>query len=224
MNKKYQKVIIFQYGKVASSTIMTSQDGMGCQTIQDKYDKYLIKTHNHEVAKDILSKHKNVLIINIVRLPITRNISAFYQNIDRYAPDYNNITMDNLIKIYDKAYSIKHTTDWMNSFFNMFNINIDNFNFDTKNKYNIFSRKGNDILLLRYEDIKYTFSKILPKYGIKVSGKCNASESKPYSISIRNFLKNYKITKNEKQKIINNTILNKYYTKNEIQQHIKKFE
>lgn len=43
--------------------------------------------------------------------------------------------------------------------------------------------------------LSLTFSKILPKYGIKVSGKCNASESKPYSISIKNFLKQYKITK-----------------------------
>ena len=36
------------------------------------YNSFLIQTHKHEVAIDILNKYESVLVINLVRLPIDR--------------------------------------------------------------------------------------------------------------------------------------------------------
>ena len=220
---QYDKILVYQYGKVGSTSIRKS--GL-CNkyysTIQKTYKEQMISTHSHEVAKDILSKYKNVLVINIVRLPIDRNISGFFQNINKYTSDYNELHIDDLIKMYDELYN-PNTDNWMVNFFKGFNIDIDKFKFDKINKYNKLTYNSNDILLFRFEDLEYITSNILPKYNIFVNNKKNVGSSKSYNEVYENFKKIYKISDLEKERILNSKITNIYYSKEEIQEQIKKY-
>tara|TARA_B100000886_G_scaffold335264_1_gene292064 strand:+ start:644 stop:1318 length:675 start_codon:yes stop_codon:yes gene_type:complete len=221
---KYQKILILQYGKVGSTSIRRSDsDSKYCPIIQETYKEKLIQTHSHMVAKDVLSKYENILVINILRLPIDRNISSFFHNIKRQCENYNQLSTNELIQKYDQIYSVKATDNWMSDFFKMFNIDIDNFKFDRINKYNKLRFDSNDILLFRFEDLEYITSNILPKYNIFVNKKENEGSKKWYYELYKIFKETYKINDFEKEKILNSKITNIYYSKEEILEHIKKY-
>jgi len=221
---KYEKILIFQYGKVGSTSIRKSDSNSKyCPIIQKTYDKKFIQTHSHIVAKDVLSKYKNILVINIVRLPIDRNISAFCENIKSQCKNYNQLSINEIIQKYDQLYTVKETDNWMSGFFKIFNIDIDNFKFDKINKYNKLRFNGNDILLFRFEDLEYITSDIFPKYNIFVNKKINESSKKFYAKLYKTLKETYRINDFEKEKIINSKITNIYYSKEEILEHIKKY-
>ena len=223
---KYEKILIFQYGKVGSTSIRQSDSSSKyCPKIQETYKEKFIQTHSHIVAKDILSKYKNILVINIVRLPIERNISAFFENLKKACSNHNELSIYEIIQKYDQNpwYTLGKIDNWMSSFFKIFNIDINKFKFDRINKYNKLKFNGNDILLFRFEDLKYITSNILPKYNIFVNKKRNVSSGKPYGKLYETFKETYKIHDSEKEKIINSKITNIYYSKEEILEHIKKY-
>jgi len=228
---KYEKILIYQYGKVGSTSIRRSDSNSKyCPIIQETYEEKFIQTHSHMVAKDVLSKYKNILVINIVRLPIDRNISAFFENIKSLCENYNQLSINEIIQKYrsptwkgSQLHTIKSTDNWMFDFFKIFNIDIDNFKFDKINKYNKLRFNSNDILLFRFEDLEYITSNILPKYNIFVNKKENVSSKKFYHELYKTFKETYKIHDFEKEKIINSKITNIYYSKEEILEHIKKY-
>lgn len=175
------------------------------------------------VAEDVLRKHKNILVINIVRLPIDRDISAFFENIKIHCENYKELSINEIIQKYELLYSVEKTDYWMSIFFKIFNIDIDNFKFDRINKYNKLRFDGNDILLFRFEDLEYIISSILPKYDIFVKKKINVGSEKHYAELYKTFKEIYKVNNFEKEKIINSKLTNKYYSKEEIINHINKY-
>jgi len=225
-SREYEKILIFQYGKVGSTSFRASYSNSGYYPdIQETYKEKLIQTHSHKVAKDILSKYNNILIINLVRLPIDHNISAFFQNIDTLCENYNLLSINEIIQKYCELKSswIDVTDAWMSEFFELLNIDINNFKFDKINKYNKLRYNSNDILLLRFEDFEYITSNILPKYNIHIKGKINVSSEKDTSELYKTFKKTYKINDFEKEKVINSKFTNIYYSKEEIAKHIEKY-
>jgi len=223
---KYEKILIIQYGKVGSTSIrLSDSNSKYCPNIQKTYEEKFIQTHSHIVAKDVLSKYKNILVINIVRLPIDRNISAFFENIKIHCENYNQLSINEIIQKYDQnqLYTLERTDNWMCRFFKIFNIDIDKFKFDRINKYNKLRFNDNDILLFRFEDLEYITSNILPKYNIFVNKKENVSSKKFYDELYKILKETYKINDFEKEKIINSKITNIYYSKEEILEHIKKY-
>lgn len=222
--KKFKKILVFQYGKVGSTSIRCSSNGKYYANLEDKYDEYILQTHKHEVAKDILSKYKDILIINIVRLPIDRNISAFYENIIKLCPNFYKLSINNIIKAYEKNFTVNKTDKWMKDFFELFNIDIDKFVFDKNKKYCELKSNNNNILFFRFEDFEYISSNILPEYNIFVKKKINISSKKFYGKLYDYHKKIYKINNVEKKNIINSKITNIFYSKEEIMNQIKKYE
>ena len=229
----YEKVLVWQYGKVGSTSLRVSRnDGGFYEKEKDNYTDFIIQTHNHNVARDVMKKHKNILIINIVRLPINRNISAFYENIDMACPNFKELSINEIIKKYEEYViqgtigwfaSVKESDIWMKIFFEILKINIDKFKFDRDAKYTELFHNSNKILFYRFEDLGYINLKILPKYGIFVNKKINDSSKKIYA-NLYNKHKNlYKVSDSEKNNIIDSKIINIYYSKKEIIEHISNY-
>lgn len=228
--EKYDKVLIYQYGKVGSSSLREAVSKSNKQytrkyypTIQEKYNEKILQVHCHEVAKDILSKYKNVLVINIVRLPIDRNISGFFQTIDRTCKDFSQRPISEIINIYDRKHSVKSTSNWMINFYKVMNIDIDKFKFDITSKYNKLRINDVDILSFKFEDLEYVISNILPDYDLIIKKKKNEGSKKSYNEIYKNFKESYKVNQVEKENILNCKITNIYYSKEEILKHINKY-
>ena len=57
----YNKIIIWQYGKVGSTSLRcSSSNSMFCYKLMDKYNSKIIQIHSHHIGLDILKKHKNI--------------------------------------------------------------------------------------------------------------------------------------------------------------------
>ena len=229
--KRYDKILIYQYGKVGSTSLRFNNSGKYYPNIKEEYNSHIIQTHSHDVAKDVINKYKNILIINIVRFRIDRELSAFYQNIHRYCPNYKELSYDKIFDIYNNLHNDEYknkeflTDKWMYNLFNNLNIDIKKFNFDIDKKHTIIKlSNNNDILFYRLEDFDYIKSNILPKFSITCETKKNVGFSKPYSEIYKIHKKKYKISDIEKELILNSEIFNIFYTKEELLDYIKKYE
>ncbi len=226
MENIYNKVLLYQYGKVGSTSLKESNFGMYYEKIQVAYPCNMIQVHKHNIARDIISKQhgKKNLVINIQRLPIDRNISWFYQWIDNEHPTWKGKTTDKLIEIYNENHSVRDLDRWMEVFCRTLKLDL-NFTFDKTRKYTIIETEKNTILFFKYEDYDYVCKYLLkPQYGINCNKTLNvSSEKKRSGESFVEFKKTYKITHAEKEYIRNSFFYNKFYTKEQIEEHIKKY-
>ena len=225
--KEYSKIMVYTYGKVGSTSIRVHNDnGRYYGRIRDEYPEFILQIERHNVAKDIITKYQNVLVINIVRLPIDRNISAFWQFTKFKHPFYLNKPIEKLNNIFKNTrLNIKNNDEWMNKFFENLNVNIDNLTFDSVNKYNLVNlENNNDLLMFRFEDWSYIKDNILPKFKVLVSKNANVTSNKKCADKYKEHKEFYKVTETEKENIKNSKILKFYYTEDEINAHISKYE
>ena len=131
--KKYSKILVYQYGKVGSTALRTQNgDGKYYPDVANEYKEFVIQTHNHQVAKDVLEKYENILIVNVVRLPINWALSSYWENIHRKIPNYLEMSLAGILDIVPfYANSLSYLDNWMNMFFNTINIECESFLFDT---------------------------------------------------------------------------------------------
>ena len=223
--ENFDKILIYQYGKVGSSSIRFNCNGIYIGKRKGYYPERVIQTHSHEVAKDILLKHKNILIINIVRLPVERNLSAFWERHKFNVPYYRNKSIYSINHLFNNMskHKILSCDDWMVNFFKTIDIDPDRFGFDKSKKSKLICKGPNKFLFFRFEDWDYIEKNVLPNYGINIKKKINISSKKEYSDYYLLHKKIYKLNESEISNIRNSVFLNKFYTSKTIEEHIKKW-
>ena len=221
----YDKIILYQYGKVGSMTLWKSNNGEHYYNKKDEYPEKFIHVHSHEVAKDILAKYedKKLLIINIVRLPIDRKLSGFFQGIQRTLRGWDTISMDLLIKFANTYSKVSELERWMTYYFQINDIDM-NMQFDIENKHTIIKKNNKTFLFFRYEDYQHICQTILyPKYGILYNNTTNIDDNKASGLRYKEIKEAYKVSKAEEKYINNAFFVNKFYTKDEINQQVNKY-
>lgn len=221
---KFNKILLYQYGKVGSTSISYSCNGKHYSEICVDYPEYLIHTHSHDVGKDILKKYKNILVINIVRFIIDYNLSSFWENIHFIIPNYKEKSIEELNYKFKEIHNINYTDNWIKLFFEVIDINFDNFNFDKNNKYVILNKNENTYLFYRYEDYNYINENIFPLFNIKIETQKNNSFEKEYSKFYKNHKEFYKIDNEEEIKIKDNLYINKFYSNKHLNELITKYK
>jgi hypothetical protein len=234
----YDNIIIYQFGKVGSSTLYRTFS---------QYNKNTI--HTHFFHKNML-KNKT-LVLNVTRNLFDRNISAFFQNIytkpkkEAYItpPDgkhimegcflytekreindlinfFRNVNIKKLLKI-----RYKH---WYSYFNQQLNINIFKDNFDFKKKYSIYNSECNSkkitTIILRFEDINEwaTIFDTIFVNKIQILTSNLTSQKNIYQL-YKKFSLEYKYTEEEINLIKNIDFMKKFYTDEEINKFIKKY-
>ena len=109
----YVNVDIFVYcgGKCGSSTLEATFIKHGFKTIRvhginDWVERYPKGPGIMSIIKEN-SKRRKIYIIDAYRTPIERQISAFFQNIERYVPTYEQLSITGLINIFDRQFLSK---------------------------------------------------------------------------------------------------------------------
>ena len=212
-----QKVIIYQMGKVASSSIKSSLTGLNkidityTHNLNSSYTEELndIKeekgweiTVSPESVRKIWSEikdEKQLKVITLVREPVGRNISAYFQNLGVIFGQkdvHNQLTYDELFDGFVQKYPHSIPIAWFDKEFKQtLGIDVYKYEFPKKEGALIIKEGKYHVLIIRSDindALKQQYiEKLLSTKGIVLKQE-NLSAGKPYKDVYKNFIDNVK--------------------------------
>ncbi len=259
IRKPLPPVIVYQMGKVGSTAII---DGLHESSpsmpifhvhflVQSRIDdahrhlRTLTKKFNANtwclyeskfVRKYIMSiKNKQKLkIITLFRDPIARNISSFFYNIHKYAPEFNTFDIEDpsiikkLRELYlnsftEHEYSIQWFSDELEA---TFGINVFESQFNTKKGYMITNNTNVEVLVIKLEKLKDCASNAVEEFlGVRnfTLRKANTSEEQPYNELYKKFLREVRLPASYINEIYESQLMRHFYSTEEIDHFRKKW-
>lgn len=177
--------LIFQMGKVASKSIENSinKSKKKClhlhsfkkSIVRELFNEYQSKNYYCNNIKDLellikkqiilrlLKINKNINIITLVREPISRNLSFYFQDFqiplmeiskNRDTTSAEKINIENFINDFHKNFNHEHGVNWFdNHFKKSFGIDIYKYPFNKEEGYQIIEKKNLNILVLKLEKL-----------------------------------------------------------------------
>jgi hypothetical protein len=248
--RKGEPIIIFQMGRVGSTTIMMS-------LAQLKPRRPIFHVHflsaqaldkTSETLKRFCGKHydanawclleseflrrrllekwstRRCKVISFAREPISRNISSFFYNVEKYIPNYYkacSITTEELTHIYLEQF-IEHDLplNWFDQEMKpYFGMNVYACEFPTKAGYKIYVGKSADLLVMRVEDLNKCSGAAFKEFlGIKdfALRTENASAELRYSEGYRDFMREIKLPESYIERMYRSKYMRHFYEKEEI--------
>jgi len=219
--------IVFCSGKTGGSTLTKTirNNNMSCIHLHNFNCNGLSDNMDFDISKEniinIINNSKKIYIIDSYRLPIERKISSFFQNLEFFVPNYQNISVEELINIFNTNY-INTIEDYHSINLIMDEYNIERFKqFNFKERYNI--KEHNNIVFIKilFKDIN-EWSTILSNIFKKniIVEKENINNNELY----KNFKLKYKVPKTYIDNILKNDKEFKIYnTENEQELYIQKW-
>jgi len=258
-------LIIYQMGKVGSSSIKRSINDLALDmniyhvhALTDDRIKELEKVyrkaskvygnaviHNHLVEsaflRNLLDKgeiNRRLKLITLVRDPVARNFSSFFQSFKQFFPEMalkyedGSLKMEDdietLIQLFIEKFDHEMPLRWFDSYLKpVFEIDVYASKFPTTKGYDIYSGGMADLLLLRLEDLDrcapVAFNDFL---GIDnfVLKSANIAEEKYYQRAYRAFRKSIILPQSYIDKMYTSKFAKHFYTLNEIEQFKRKWQ
>ena len=187
----------------------------------DYYD--LTKLSIFDIINYNANKHK-LYIIDSYRNPIERKISSFFQNIDRFSPNYKTQSISEIVYIFNKHFYDLEIYDSIDEVLNHYHLPLFK-TFDFDNKYNMIEKDNIVFIKLRFNDID-NWSSILStifQQNITIYSD-NLSIYKDIVNLYDDFKQTYKIPKQYLQFILEKDNFKIYNTIEEQQKYIKYWE
>jgi len=235
-------ILIYQMGKVGSAAIRDSLTKHGIENYQVHYlqENTVTKLKNrhveigmkippHLLRSEIILEQKlldtsGFKIISLLRDPVARNLSAFFQNIDSFFPNgsYKQKTSEELIDTFMKKYSHNVSINWFESEFKQtLGLDICDFDIDTSAGVYFFEKNGIDILLMKVESKDENKTAALIKFLDYDDDfellKTNVGEDKSYAEQYKEFKKMIKIPTEYLDKMYNSRLITSFYSENDIE-------
>lgn len=179
-------------------------------------------------------------IVALVRDPIARNISAFFQTFHLYFPEKvyypkdtaewtTDLNVDDFISIFINQYD-KHDLplNWFDeNILSNFGIDVFSTEFDVSKGYHIYQAEKIDLLILRTEDINLRAEKAFKEFlnldQFSLSSE-NESREKHYARTYYSFIENISLPETYIDRMYNSKFMRKFYSRNEIIQLRQKWE
>jgi len=260
-NDNYPPIIIYQMGKVGSSSIHHALKSIGIKnplfhshSLSDKGIKNSLEYFEKAEGENsgVLStldfnwalKEKikcnsdvQVKIITLVREPIARNISDFFQNITVIGDSVLNVKgeldINAAIKWLNEYFQkYDHETAWDSTWYDMeikelFGVDIYNESFDKVSGVGRICRGNVDILLLRLEDLKNNYEYIFSEFlGIKEKVTMhyrNIAANKPTSSKYNEVLDRFRLPRSVCEYMYEDRHIKHFYTESMMQDFIDKW-
>ncbi len=229
-------ILIYQMGKVGSAAIRDSLTANGIENYQVHYLQnetvQKLKTRHLElgmkipphilrseliIGQGLLSKG-DFKIVSLIRDPVARNLSAFFQNIELYYPNgsYKGKSSEELIETFMTKYSHNISINWFdNEFKNTLGIDICDGEFDKSLGNFSFEKSGVKILLLKVESDDLDKTCALKKFlGLGDDFellKTNIGDDKYYAEQYKAFKNRIKIPEEYLDKMYNSRLITSFY-------------
>lgn len=211
-------ILIMCSGKCGSTTLYQTFNKLGykCLKIHSQRD-YINQFKEDKLFETINNscKNKKLIIIDSYRTPIERKISSFFQNIHTTIPNYKELSINQLINIFNNEYLYKiEEYHSINDVLNHYNLPLFK-SFNHKRKYNKLLKNNKIFIKLLYKDIKdwNIILKKIFKEDINTINN-NLSNKKDYYSIYNEFKQKYTVPKKylndliikDKEFIIYNTV------------------
>ena len=177
---------------------------------------------------DILNescKNKDIYIIDSYRTPIERKISSFFQNISLDIPNYESLSVEEIIDVFNRHF-ITYSEEYHPINEPLLHYDIPLFTkFDFEKKYNIVKKDNKIFIKILFKDIK-EWDKILSEIFGKeiIIYPLNLTENKDVYELYQKFKSLYKVPKTYIDNVLmNDTEFKIYNTKEEQEEYIKKW-
>lgn len=251
-------LIVYQMGNVGSRTVVDSLEslklGLPIYHVHQLTDDGLdyLKRKNHSRNRAHMSKNywasyyfseqirKNQQtepwqVISMVRDPIARNISAFFQAIDIWHPifaaglrsGHENEVFDNIVGIFLANYPHEKPLTWFqNDMLPVFGLDVFETDFDTSNGYSIYEHEKIRLLLIRLEDLNDCASDAIadylhiPKFSLR---RVNSTSSKYSGSLYKDFVDQISLPSSYIEQMYNSQYMRHFYTQEEINMFTRKW-
>lgn len=153
------RILVYQMGKVGSISIQASLRRLGFKT---GHAHYLWMTHRGEyntskpgLVKEILKRDRQWNVVSLVREPVSRNISAFFQKIELYYPEYRAYEYKpDVVNAFLNNYDHFWPLVWYDlEMFPLFQLDIYEHEFEHTKGYTVYRNANVNLLILRLEDM-----------------------------------------------------------------------
>ena len=264
--KKFKNsVIIYQMGKVGSSTIMNSLNNLSIDNIQIhsfenytdpmypcknkkrnwkqyninfsplKLNKQIRSFFTIKIYRQLLDYYrkkgsKKIKIITLVREPVGREISRFFQNIEAITY-YNRYILKgekgkNLQEMYLKYNNKYSTVNYFDEeFFKFTGIDVYNYPFDKEKGFSLIEKDNISLLILKLEklnDLTPILKSFIGNEKFELE-KSNETSNKWHYILYKDFIKNYYPEKEHLDYIYSSKYIKHFYTGDEVEKFRKKW-
>lgn len=182
---------------------------------------HLIVSKN--LRKKLTAYTGKLFIITIIREPISREISSFFQNTDQYKDVLENKNLEIDAKMAQKILHKKfeadicqNLKDWFDlEIKNNFGIDVFDKNFDCQKNYVISQNKNFNHLLLKMEDLDVVFPEASKEFlglnfPLKLQ-KANVGDKKHYASTYKKIRKSIKLDDEVISQIINSKFFQHFY-------------
>lgn len=217
-------VLVYQPGKVASSTVYNSikrynRNALHCHILAEICD-------NEDDLYRLLDK-KGGKIICLVRDPVARRISEMWQNIknvERYAIDAD---FGEIEKYYFDGSFENFEFDWFDhEMKKAFHLDVFEYPFNQNKGYSIIKQGGIELLLMKMEkldSLENVIGNFLGIEGFQLYSK-NVGREKEYRFAIKEYKKNFILSKKRLTDIYrNNNRMRHFYSEQECDELYKKW-
>ncbi|OEF99782.1 hypothetical protein BHF71_00985 [Vulcanibacillus modesticaldus] len=243
-------IIIYQMGKVGSTSIEESIKNYSKNVIhihslysQNAYDhfknyqsiKFYVSLKERirykifaYLKRYILRRNKRIKIITLVREPISRNISMFFQDIhipifeiakffdNRYEENVNN---EMIYKMYIDKFNHEYGVDWFDKELKRaFNIDIYDYNFDKEKGFSIIKKDNINLLVIKMEklnELEKQIGDFLEIEDFKLKN-VNISSKKWYADLYKDFKKKFSPSEEYIDTLYNSRYMKHFYSEEEI--------
>jgi len=172
------------------------------------------------------NQHKRIKIITLVREPVSRAISDFFQNSKNKKFDLDQMGKNNIIETI-KNQGFDFPDLWLQQeFLNFTGFNIFKNKFDKNKGFEIYNTEKFDILFIKLEKLSKIYKQALQEFlhlSVDEIIATNATEQKKEAELINKIKTHFALTQNELDKIYATDYVKKFYTKQEIENFAKKW-
>ncbi|ACK64155.1 conserved hypothetical protein [Rippkaea orientalis PCC 8801] len=241
-------ILVHQMGKVGSSSIYKGLKKLNLgipiyhthvlnpkqlEDLRQKIKSYNYRRYGERVITE-LYLHKQIQqglngktwkIITLVREPIGKNISDFFENLDNdvwYRNEYiGHKNVDELMEHFLNEFPHEAVLTWLDRHItNVFGIDILGKDFPKNKGYQIFKTDNIEILLIRMEDINLKIVEAMREFmNIEnfTLSKVNIGDEKKYANKYQQFKQSINLPESYLNKMYNSKYTKHFYSENEIE-------
>jgi hypothetical protein len=131
-----------------------------------------------------------IRVITLVRDPVARNISSFFENIRYFIPGSGMPSRAQLEKVFKNRFHHANILEWFDREFRpVLGVDVFDLDFDAGKGYGIFRKGRTELLVIRLEKLDLVWNDALQATGIRLDrlDNDNVAAAKPYNEAYRDF-------------------------------------